>query len=105
MIDPKFLCMLGVFRVDGVPVFYLFHGQVLGVQAQCFCPCRPHHQLEVQICCCVNCMPILFNRTFQATLMQLSTVSMASALGPAVVRLVSVADMLCCACLSGCLVE
>jgi hypothetical protein len=36
--------------------------------------------------------------------MQLLTVSMASALKPAVVGLVSVANMLCCACPSGCVV-
>ena len=104
MIVPKFLYTLGAFGVDGVPAFFPLHGRVLGVQAQSFCSRCPHCQLGVQIGCCVECVPILLNRTFRATLMHLPTISMASAFEPAVVGLVSVADMLCCACLSGCLV-
>ena len=53
MIDPKFLYMLGDSGVDGVPVFYLLHGQVLGVQANGFRR-RPHRQLGVQTGCCIE---------------------------------------------------
>ena len=104
MIDPKFLHKLGAFGVDSVPVFYPLHGQVLGVQDQSFCPCRPHCQLGVQISCCVECVPKLWHRTSRTNLLQLVTVSMASVLKPAVVGLVLIANKLQSACPSGCLV-